>query len=139
MVFSFAYYFTHNILILQSQNPWYKLQRVQSKRFPKLTAKRGKKMIKVIIERDCAPGKEKQIGDLLIQLRTMAMQQPGYISGETLRELINPSHFKVISTWSTLKDWKTWQGSQQRLTIEEKMSPITNNVKSYICTVDHES
>jgi hypothetical protein len=31
-------------------------------------------MIKVIIERDCQPGKEKQVGDLLIQLRTIAMQ-----------------------------------------------------------------
>ena len=96
-------------------------------------------MIKVIIERDCQPGKEKQVRDLLIELRTMAMQQPGYIAGETLRELINPSHFKVISTWSTLRAWKTWQGSQQRLSIEEKMEPITNNGKLYICTVDHES
>ncbi|MGA3209466.1 MAG: antibiotic biosynthesis monooxygenase family protein [Syntrophales bacterium] len=96
-------------------------------------------MIKVIVERDCQPSKEKQFGDLLIELRTMAIQQPGYISGETLRELINPSHFKVISTWSTLGDWKTWQGSLQRLLIEEKMAPITNNEKLYICTVDHES
>jgi len=96
-------------------------------------------MIRVIVERDCGSGKEKQLRDLLIELRTMAMQQPGYISGETLRELINPSHFKVISTWSTLGDWKAWQGSQQRLSIEEKMSPITNNGKLCICTVDHES
>ncbi|MGC9976872.1 MAG: antibiotic biosynthesis monooxygenase family protein [Syntrophales bacterium] len=96
-------------------------------------------MIRVIVERDCGSGKEKQLRDLLIELRTMAMQQPGYISGETLRELINPSHFKVISTWSTLGDWKAWQSSQQRLSIEEKMDPITNNGKLSICTVDHES
>jgi heme-degrading monooxygenase HmoA len=72
-----------------------------------------------------------------MELRTKAMQQPGHISSETLRELINPSHFKVISTWSTLGDWKTWQGSQQRLSIEEKMEPITNNGKLSMCTVDH--
>jgi heme-degrading monooxygenase HmoA len=96
-------------------------------------------MIKVIVERDCEPGKEKQLRDLLIELRTMAMQQPGYISGETLRELINPSHFKVISTWSTLGDWKAWHGSQQGLSIEERMEPITNNTKLSICTADHES
>ena len=94
-------------------------------------------MIRVIVERDCQPGKDTQVRDLLIELRTMAMQQPGYISGETLRELINPSHFKVISTWSTLGDWKAWQVSHQRLSIEEKMSPITNNGKLYICIVDH--
>jgi len=46
------------------------------------------------------------------------MRQRGYISGETLRELIDPSHFKIISTWSTLEAWKTWQGSPQRVLIE---------------------
>ena len=96
-------------------------------------------MIRVTIEQHCRPGKEKQLRDMLIELRTMAMQQPGYISGETLRELINPSLFKVVSTWSTLEAWKKWHGSQQRLSIEEKMSPITNNGKLYICTEDHES
>ncbi len=95
--------------------------------------------MKVIIERDCQPGKEKQVGDLLIELRTAAIQQPGYISGKTLRELIKPSHFKVISTWSTLGDWKTWHGSLQRLLIEEKMEPITNNGKLCVCTADNES
>jgi heme oxygenase (mycobilin-producing) len=96
-------------------------------------------MIRVIVERDCPPGKENQVRDLLIELRTMAMQQPGYISGETLRELINHSHFKVISTWSTLGDWKAWQGSQQRFLIEQKIAPMTNKEKLYVCTVDHES
>ena len=95
-------------------------------------------MIKVIVERDCQPGKEKQLRDLFIQLRTMAVQQSGYISGETLRELVNPSHFKVISTWSTLGDWKRWHSSQQRMLIEKKIEPITNNQKLSICTVDHE-
>ena len=95
-------------------------------------------MVKVIVERDCQPGKEKQLGDLLIQLRTMAVKQPGYISGETLRELIDPSHFKVMSTWSTLEDWRKWQASQHRTLIEEKIEPITNNRKLTVCTVDHE-
>jgi len=106
----------------------------------KTNDKKGlKKMIKVIVERDCQPGKEELLRELLVEMRTAAMHQPGYISGETLRELINPSHFKVISTWSTLGDWKKWQGSKQRLLIEEKIEPITNNGKLYICTVDHES
>ena len=95
-------------------------------------------MIKVIVERDCQPGKEQQLRELLIELRTIAMQQPGYVSGETLRELIDPSHFKVISTWSTLGDWKKWQDSQQRTLIEGKIAPITNNQKLTICTIDHE-
>jgi len=84
-------------------------------------------MIKVFIEQHCQPGKEERFRDLMIELRDMAMRQRGYISGETLRDLINPSHFKIISTWSTLEDWKTWQGSLQRMLIDEKMEPMTNN------------
>lgn len=97
-------------------------------------------MIKVIIEQHCAPGKEAQFNDLLIELRDMAMRQRGYISGETLRELINPSHFKIISTWSTLKDWKTWQRSPQRLLIEAMMESMTDNGRKLrIFTAHHGS
>jgi len=84
-------------------------------------------MIRVMIEQHCQPGKEAQLRDLLIELREMAMRQRGYISGETLRELINPSLFKVISTWSNLEDWQTWQTSQQRLLIDEMIESVTNN------------
>jgi heme-degrading monooxygenase HmoA len=95
-------------------------------------------MIRVTIEQYCRPGKEKQLRDLLIELRTMAMYQPGYISGETLRELINPSLFKVVSTWSTLESWKKWHGSQQRLSIEERIHSITNDGRKLrIFTEDH--
>jgi len=97
-------------------------------------------MIKVFIEQDCQPGKEVQFRDMLMERRDIAMRQRGYISGETLRELINPSHFKIISTWSTLEDWKTWKGSPQRLLIEEMMESMTDNGrKLYIFTVDHGS
>jgi len=95
-------------------------------------------MIRVTIEQHCQPGKEAQFRDLLLELRSMAMRQPGYISGETLRELIDPSLFKVISTWNSLGAWKTWQASPQRLLIEEMMeSMTTNGRKLRIFNVDH--
>ncbi len=81
-------------------------------------------MIRVMIERHCQPGKEKQLRDLLLELRSAGMRQPGYITGETLREVDSPSVFMVISTWITLEAWKAWQTSRQRLLIEEMMEPI---------------
>jgi len=95
-------------------------------------------MIKVIIDQYCQPNKEEQFSGLLLELREMAIRQRGYISGETLRELINPSLFKVISTWSTLEDWRTWQRSQQRLSIDELIESLTNKKRKLsIFTVDH--
>ena len=95
-------------------------------------------MIRVMIEQYCKPGKETQLRDILIDLRAMAMRQRGYICGETLREFINPSLFKVISTWSNFEDWRTWQQSQQRLSIDEMIESLTNKKRKLsIFTVDH--
>ena len=95
-------------------------------------------MIKVITDQLCQPGKEEQFNDLLLEMRDMAMRKRGYISGETLRELINPSLFKVISTWSTLEDWKKWQGSPQRMVMDEMIGSMAHNERKLsIFTTDN--
>ena len=96
-------------------------------------------MIRVMIERHCQPGKEKQLRDLMLELRSAGMRQPGYITGETLRESDNPSVFMVISTWMSLEAWKAWQTSRQRLLIEEMMEPlIKESRKVRVFTEDHD-
>lgn len=96
-------------------------------------------MIRVMIERHCQPGKEKQLRDLLLELRSAGMRQHGYISGETLREADNPLNFTVISTWITLEAWKSWQTARQRLSIEEMMDPLlTETRKVRVFTEDIE-
>ncbi|HYA15059.1 MAG TPA: antibiotic biosynthesis monooxygenase family protein [Syntrophales bacterium] len=96
-------------------------------------------MIRVMIERYCQPGKEKQLRDLMLELRSAGMRQPGYITGETLREADNPSVFMVISTWISLEAWKAWQTSRQRLLIEEMMEPlIKESRKVRVFTEDHD-
>ena len=92
-------------------------------------------MIRVMIERRCQSGKEKQLRDLLIELRMAALRQHGYISGETLREADDPVNFVVISTWTTLEYWKAWQTARQRLSVEEMMEPLltaTRKVRVFI-------
>jgi len=81
-------------------------------------------MIRVMIDRHCQPGREEQLRNLLIELRTAALQQHGYVSGETLRETGDPLNFVVISTWTTLEYWKAWQTARQRLAIEEMIEPL---------------
>src|SRR5512136_1347226 len=96
-------------------------------------------MIRVMIERHCQPGKEKQLRDLLLELRSAGMRQPGYITGETLREADNPSVFMVISTWMTLDAWKVWQTSRQRLLIEEMIDSLLIEVREVrVFTEDHD-
>ena len=65
-------------------------------------------MVKVLMERTI---RGKHVGDivrLMRQLRVKAMQQPGYISGETLHAVEDPNFYLVISTWESLEQWQDW-------------------------------
>ena len=71
-------------------------------------------MVKVLLERTI---KGKHVGEivrLLRQMRILAMQQPGYISGETLHALDDPNYYLVISTWETLEHWQAWYNNPER-------------------------
>ncbi|HEX9884709.1 MAG TPA: antibiotic biosynthesis monooxygenase family protein [Desulfobaccales bacterium] len=65
-------------------------------------------MVKVLVERKIAGKKVGEIVRLLRQLRVQAMQQPGYISGETLHSMDDPNFYLVISTWESLEQWQNW-------------------------------
>ena len=52
-----------------------------------------------------------------------AMQQKGYVSGETLLDLEDERTVVVLSVWSSLDDWKTWLNSQERCKLESELTP----------------
>ena len=47
-------------------------------------------------------------------LRAAAMNQAGYVSGETLVSTKDNSNLVVISTWSSLDEWEAWETSETR-------------------------
>jgi len=61
---------------------------------------------------------------LLRELRTEAMNQAGYISGETLVNADDRSNIVVISNWVNLKDWRAWQKKKRRIEIELRIEPL---------------
>jgi heme-degrading monooxygenase HmoA len=80
--------------------------------------------IKVIITRKVTKGKQKDLLPLLLELRSKAMNQKGYISGETLKGISDPDEFMVISTWNSLEDWKAWDDNPTRGEIQAKINAI---------------
>jgi len=87
--------------------------------------KGGSKMaVKIIIKRKIPKSKETQVLPLLLELRSKAMTQPGYISGETLINVNDPEDYLVISTWKSLKDWKAWEESQERKEIQKRIEEL---------------
>jgi antibiotic biosynthesis monooxygenase (ABM) superfamily enzyme len=81
-------------------------------------------MIRVIIERRCRPDKLTEMENLLTDIRTIAMKQPGYISGETLHSVDDPTVWLVISTWLDVDTWKAWESSTERREAMRKTEPL---------------
>jgi heme-degrading monooxygenase HmoA len=80
--------------------------------------------VKVLIQRRIKPGKEKELVEAVQELRTKAIRTPGYISGEILRAIEDPSLHLVISTWKSINDWNSWVNSSERKACQQKMDAI---------------
>ncbi len=80
--------------------------------------------VRVVIEREIAPGQEARLRDLMMQARSKAIKAPGYISGETLRALDNPNKFLVLSNWNSAKDWNAWEKDPERAKLQMEMTPL---------------
>jgi heme-degrading monooxygenase HmoA len=77
--------------------------------------------VKILIKRQLPLDKAQAMIELSRQLRILATQQEGYISGETLRRIDNPEEFLVISSWQSFEDWQKWLNSSQRKELQSKI------------------
>lgn len=87
--------------------------------------------VKIVIRRKVPKEKEGKLVPLLIQLRALATAQPGYISGETLRNIEQPEDTLVISTWQRQEDWDAWARSAQRAEIQRKVDALLGETTQY--------
>ncbi len=68
---------------------------------------------------------------MLDELRTMAFRQPGYISGETLRNVVDPYEYLVVSTWKSFEDWQRWFANKKRADLEGKIDAVLGSPTEY--------
>lgn len=76
--------------------------------------------VKVLISRRCQEGTMLDVLLVLSELRSLAVAQPGYITGETLYGLEDPDKLLVISTWEDLDSWRAWRDHAARREVEAK-------------------
>ncbi len=88
-------------------------------------------MVKVLLERNIRGQQVKDIVRLMRSLRVLAMQQPGYISGETLHSVEDPNRYLVISTWESLEHWQAWLNSPERRKIQTEMDSYLDSPTAY--------
>ena len=70
--------------------------------------------VKILIKRKFKDGNMQAASRFLINTRTGAMKQPGYISSENLRSLDDKDQVVVVSMWETIEAWKAWKNSEER-------------------------
>jgi heme-degrading monooxygenase HmoA len=87
--------------------------------------------VKALIKRVVPESKAREMIPLFRQMRSLAMNQDGYISGETLRNLNNPEEFLVISSWQSSQDWVNWLESAERQQIQQKIDALLGGQTKY--------
>ena len=88
--------------------------------------------ISVFIQRKFSD-KEKaaKLAPLIVELRSLATVQPGYITGKTFRCIDCPGEFIVLSTWNRLDDWNNWLQSKQRVALQKQVDDLLGEVTQY--------
>ena len=73
--------------------------------------------VQVLIKRKFVKEKAEELAPLIVNLRSLATMQPGYISGETLKCIDPPDEdeYLVRSTWHSIEDWQKWLQSGAQL------------------------
>jgi heme-degrading monooxygenase HmoA len=71
------------------------------------------------------------LAPLIIQLRSLAATQPGYITGQTLRCLDCDGEYLVISTWHCRQDWDNWFDNPARRNLQGQIDALLGEETRY--------
>ena len=86
---------------------------------------------KIIIKRKFVKGKKAEIIALLREFRSGALNQPGYVSGETLTSVDDPQTMVVISTWQDIESWYKWKENNTRRALENMLESYQEESTKY--------
>ena len=89
--------------------------------------------VEVLIRRKIMETMAEELSPLIVKLRSLAMIQPGYISGETLNCIDPPGRkeYLVRSTWHSVDDWKKWLHSKERSAVNDKIDKLSREKAEY--------
>jgi len=80
--------------------------------------------VKIFIKRKVTGKENIELSLLLQKLRGLTLNQPGYISGETLRRIDRNDEWMVISTWRSIEDWNNWVNNDRRRVVQAEIDAL---------------
>ena len=87
--------------------------------------------VKIIIKRQVSERKAATLLPLLRKLRNLALNQPGYITGETLKRIDRPGQSMVISTWNSMEEWQKWVANPERIAVQGQIDVMLGEETEY--------
>jgi heme-degrading monooxygenase HmoA len=87
--------------------------------------------VKILIKRNVTNKNIIELTVLLKKLRSLTLNQPGYITGETLKRIDKSDECLVISTWRSVEDWKAWVANPKRITIQSEIDKLLGQETKY--------
>lgn len=87
--------------------------------------------VKVFIKRRVPEDKARDMVPLFRKMRSLAMNQNGYISGETLRNMNDPEEYIVISSWQSSGEWIAWLKSSERQEVQSQIDTLLGGQTQY--------
>ncbi len=87
--------------------------------------------VKIFIKRKGVEDHIIALTALLKKMRTLTIEQHGYIFGETLRRIDQPDECLVISTWRSKADWDDWFNNDERKTIQDEIDRLLGHETHY--------
>jgi len=89
--------------------------------------------VQVLVRRKVVESKVKEVATLMVELRSRARAQPGYMSSESLKciEPRGDDEYLIRSTWQSTDQWQTWLHSEERSVIQQKIDALTGEKTDY--------
>lgn len=64
-------------------------------------------------------------------MRSLTLKQPGYISGQTLQRIDDPSECIVDSNWRSKEEWDMWFRSPERIAVQAEIDALLGQTTEY--------
>ncbi len=79
-------------------------------------------MIRIIIDRIIAETLEANYEEMAAKILQRSVVAPGFISGESLKDVKNPRHRVLLCKWRSLAEWQQWEESPERKELMQQMN-----------------
>ncbi len=89
-------------------------------------------MIQVEVDRWVAEGMIEEAHAVIRKIRTVASTRSGFLSGNLLQRVDDHHHCCSVAQWASMEDWKAWERSEERRTLNAKVAAMLTEPETTI-------